>query len=76
MTPNKDALPRTIVKALDEEVQTKLKLAKAITHPGESGRARENIIAEFLRKLVPQSIGIDTGFVIDSQGGISKQIDI
>lgn len=70
------SLPQKIVKSLDREVRNQLELASAITHPGESGRARENVIAEFIRKLIPRSFGIDTGFVIDSQGGISRQVDI
>ena len=69
-------LPKKIVESLDKEVRNQLELASAISHPGESGRARENVIAAFLRKLVPKSFGIDTGFVIDSQGQVSRQVDI
>lgn len=69
-------LPKKIVESLDKEVKNRLEMASVIGHPGESGRARENIIGEFLRRLIPQTFGIDTGFVIDSLGAISKQIDI
>lgn len=65
-----------ILFALNKEVLTELDLAKAITHPGESGRAREQIIAAFLGRLLPSSFGISTGFAIDAAGGISRQIDI
>lgn len=51
-------------------------MPKAIKHGPESGRAREEIIRRFLRRLLPSGYGIDTGFVIDSQGDVSKQIDI
>lgn len=70
------SLPNQIVESLDKEVKNRLELARAIGHPGESGRARENVIADFLRRLIPQSFGIDTGFIIDSLGAISKQVDI
>lgn len=71
-----NSLISDILNALNREVLNQLDLAKAISHPGESGRAREQIIAEFFRKFVPQSFGISTGFVIDATGGISRQIDI
>jgi hypothetical protein len=74
--PNDTSIPRTIVKALDKEVRDQLELARTIKHPGESGRARENILRQYIRELVPESLGIDTGFVIDARGAISKQIDI
>jgi len=71
-----NSLPKRIVESLDKEVRNQLELAGAMTHPGESGRGREQVIAGFVRKLVPYSIGVDSGFVIDAQGQISKQIDI
>ena len=65
-----------IRSALNREVLTELDLARAISHPGESGRAREQIIAAFLDRLLPHSFSISTGFVIDATGAISRQIDI
>lgn len=70
------SLPKKIMDSLVQEVHNQLRLATAIKHPGESGRARENALAAFIRRLVPRSFGVDTGFVIDSQGEISRQIDI
>jgi hypothetical protein len=61
---------------MHEEVVQQLALTKEIAHPGESGRAREEIVRRFLRRFVPRGLGIDTGFVIDSSGGISRQVDI
>jgi hypothetical protein len=48
----------------------------AIGHPGENGRAREEILRRFLREVVPPDFGVETGFVIDAAGGVSRQIDI
>jgi hypothetical protein len=57
-----------IVRAMHDEVVEQLALTRRIAHPGESRR--------FLRRFVPGGLGIDTGFVIDAHGGISRQIDI
>ncbi len=65
-----------VLHSLVNEVQEQLQLAASVGHPGESGRAREEVIRRFLRRLVPAAFAIDTGFVIDSTGGISRQIDI
>ena len=69
-------LTKRILESLNEEVLGNLRLASAITHPGESGRAREDAIRVFLRKLLPDTYGISTGFVIDGQGAISRQVDV
>ena len=65
-----------ILAALSEEVMTQLDLAKALGHPGEGGRARENVLAAFLRRLIPDTYGVSTGFVIDASGSTSRQIDL
>jgi len=65
-----------LFQALTREVLEELRLSKAITHPGESGRARETILRRFIEKLLPSSFGVDTGFVIDAHGDISRQIDL
>lgn len=69
-------LANEILLSLNREVLNQLDLAGAIQHPGESGRAREMIITAYLRKLIPEEYGIDTGFVFDTRGQISRQIDL
>lgn len=71
-----DDLIKNILAALNREVLNELDLARAIHHPGESGRAREQIIAAFFRRLLPRVFSVSTGFVIDATGAISKQIDL
>lgn len=51
-------------------------LAGSIDHPGENGRAREEAVRRFLAEVLPPDFGIDTGFVIDAIGGISRQVDV
>jgi len=65
-----------ILTALNNEVLNELELAKSIHHPGESGRAREQILAEFIKKLLPKSFDVSTGFVIDATGAMSRQVDL
>lgn len=65
-----------ILRQLNEEVLGQLQLAKSVDHPGEGGRARENVLADALRRFVPDTYGVGTGFVIDGVGGRSRQIDI
>lgn len=66
----------SVITSLNREVLERLELSKSISHPGESGRAREQIITDYLSGILPKSIRIGTGFVIDAQGGVSNQIDI
>jgi hypothetical protein len=69
-------LPATILRALASEMLDQLQLAKEIEHPGESGRAREQILTAFFQRLIPSSFGVSTGFVVDALGGKSRQIDV
>lgn len=71
-----NSLTRNILDALNRQVLNELDLAKAISHPGESGRAREQIISAFFSRLLPRSFGISTGFIIDTTGTVSRQIDL
>lgn len=51
-------------------------IAREISHRAKSGEARECALRSILRKYLPQRVGVDEGFVIDAQGGESKQIDM
>jgi hypothetical protein len=51
-------------------------IRNTIRHPGEKGRSFENIVRAFLEKYLPKSLDISTGFIIDSNGNQSKQMDI
>lgn len=45
-------------------------------HHGENGRYREIILINFLKRILPDSVGVGTGFVKNNQGNLTKQIDI
>lgn len=69
-------MPAAILTSAADETVARLKVAGAVGHPGENGRAREEIIRGFLRAFVPRTFEIDTGFVVDATGGVSRQVDI
>ncbi len=54
----------------------RLRVAALLAHPGEIGRAREEALRDHLRSFLPPSLGVSTGFIIDAQGGRSRQIDV
>jgi len=64
---------RNVAKTFDIEFGA---ITKEISHNLKSGEAREHALREILKKYLPQRIGIDQGFIIDTQGRESKQIDI
>ena len=45
-------------------------------HPVQAGRTKEIKIIEQLKKILPNGVGIGSGFVIDSYGNISNQCDL
>lgn len=47
-----------------------------LIHPGEFGTYREAVVKAFLSSLVPERMGIESGFVVTSAGKISTQCDI
>ena len=49
---------------------------RMVAHPGELGVGREEIIRRFLRAYIPARFEVSTGFVFDSKGNLSKQLDI
>ena len=66
----------TIINSLAGQALESFDLATEIPHQAENGRARETTIREFLSQILPSRFAIDTGFVIDGQGHVSKQVDI
>lgn len=47
-----------------------------LTHPGQKGTAFEGAVKTFFRKYLPDRLGIASGQVVDSNGAISKQLDV
>ena len=70
------SIAQQVLESLAAETTARLNTADLISHPGERGRAREIILTEFLREIVPKAFDIETGFVIDTRGGQSLQQDL
>ena len=47
-----------------------------LSHPGEKGAAREDVVRAFLSDHLPKRYAIGSGFVVDAAGRVSRQIDI
>lgn len=47
-----------------------------LPHAGEKGTSFEEIFREFLKHYFPKTLDISTGFIIDSNDNISKQMDV
>lgn len=51
-------------------------LASEFEHNGLSGEVREYFVDTFLKKIIPESMGIGSGKVVDRSGSLSQQIDL
>lgn len=68
--------PGLIGVSLIAQTKERLALAGILSHPGESGRAREEAIRQHLLEFLPGGLSLETGFVIDALGAQSRQIDL
>lgn len=50
--------------------------ASLMSTPLAVGAAKEKVVLKKLESVLPSSIGVGSGFVIDSYGNVSKQMDI
>lgn len=67
----------SVFKKISQQLDVEFgELSKEISHPADSGKARENALRNLLKNYLPKRIAIDTGYIIDAQGNISRQIDI
>ena len=74
--PQKEHIPLArLLEAASENMAANLK-RRLITHPGELGTGREQIVREFLASHLPRRFEVSTGFAFDCTGSISKQLDI
>lgn len=68
----------TSIKTLLENKQKALtaKLENVISHPTSKGDNSESAWIDFFRSFLPSKYSVDKGFIFDSTGQISEQIDI
>ncbi|MDE0134112.1 MAG: hypothetical protein OXM54_04660 [Acidimicrobiaceae bacterium] len=64
------------VKRVGERLVQQFSEARQATSPGTVGAAMETPVRDQLEQLLPKGIAVGSGFVIDSYGGTSRQIDV
>ncbi len=70
-------LYRTVLDGIQERMRQSIDLSRQVLdHAGEKGASIERVVRSGLRDILPEKIGVTHGFVIDSLGGRSKQMDI
>lgn len=74
--PAQSSIPRRIIDAHAREAIERMRTADLVTHPGERGRAREEVLRQYLTEIVPTGFDVATGFIIDSHGEQSRQQDL
>jgi hypothetical protein len=48
----------------------------ALSHPGLKGGAFEETFRQFLKAYLPSNLDVSTGQMVDSRGGITRQLDV
>lgn len=74
-------IPEETIANIFDSISKKMMLEfevsrNTFSHNGLKGSANEVILIDFLRKYLPKKIEITSGQIIDTEGHISKQIDI
>ncbi len=62
-----------VTRRLQEEVET---LNGLIAHHGEKGRENELSLTRLMTSLLPRSVGVGSGLLIDAAGNSSRQLDL
>lgn len=71
-----DRLSLSYARAVAADTTQQLQAVGLVSHRGEGGRAREEILRTYLRRILPSGLGVSTGFVVDGVGGTSRQVDV
>lgn len=68
---------QTLLESLHEEIEQQLKTSrKAIAHSGSKGDASEEVWLGLFKGYLPKRYQAEKGFVVDSKGNFSDQMDI
>jgi hypothetical protein len=59
-----------------EAIRDRVEFFIGSAHWGEVGRYKEVILMNYLRKIIPNSVSVGTGFVKNAEGELTSQIDI
>ena len=68
---------RSVLSTAQQKLNAAInQIRSAIPHPGESGMLIEQQFRFHLQEVLPEKTGVSHGFVVDSRGGLSKQMDV
>ncbi|MGK4567357.1 DUF6602 domain-containing protein [Flavobacterium sp. 3HN19-14] len=67
----------TLLESLHDEIHQQLEIArKSFSHPGTKGDVSETIWLQLFESYLPKRYQVCNGFVVDSQGNFSQQMDV
>ena len=68
---------RSVLSTAQEKLNAAInQIRRAIPHSGETGMLIEQQFRSQLEEVLPEKVGVSHGFVVDSYGRLSKQMDI
>ena len=78
MTDANETTPyRNVLSAAQERIAATItQIRNSIPHSGEIGALIEQSLRSHLEAVLPEKVGVSHGFVVDSNGLVSKQMDI
>ncbi len=59
-----------------QEFQSRIERTAFYMHPTGVGDAREDLVRDYLREILPPRFSIDRGKIFDSQGNLSREFDV
>src|SRR3990172_5408222 len=65
-----------IFKGIEQEMLGAISQANVIPHNLSKGQSIEEIFRNFLKDRLPKSISVGSGIIVDSNGSVSKQLDV
>ena len=67
---------RGLFEAMNRDMLDRLNTVRATNGQSDAGQARERVVAGFFRGLLPQSLQLGPGVVVDAHGARSRPIDL
>ncbi len=67
---------RKILQAKIDNIIQLSEVVRSVPHDPTVGALREQYLSEFLRGIIPDTVSITSGFIVDSFGRISPQLDL
>ena len=66
--------PDAFIQGVGRRLVEEFEIARTATSPSTVGAAMEQPVRKQLEQILPRGIGVGTGFVIDTYGETSRQI--